>query len=118
MTAKTAPPMPRIGIYVLGFPRASETFIVSKVLGLMDAGFSVTIFTATRKSDWNSFQSLKDRPDVRAHIIYGLTLRASPKAVATTLGILVVKAVRYPAQLFKLIWESWVHQNDSPTGFI
>ena len=58
----------RIGICVIEFPTPSETFIVTKVLGLLEAGFDVHIFAMRPPRFWDRFEILRNRDDVRARI--------------------------------------------------
>jgi hypothetical protein len=60
--------LPRIGIFVIRFPAPSETFIVTKVLGLLDAGFDVRIFTAGPSPSWDRFAVLAGRQDVHRRV--------------------------------------------------
>lgn len=45
----------KIGIVVQNFPAPSETFIVTKTLGLIEEGFDVNIFATKRSKCWEKF---------------------------------------------------------------
>ncbi len=105
MTAK-----PKIGIYVQSFPRSSETFIVTKILGLLALGFDITIFANSQAGDWDKFAVLNDRPDVRARMVYG---PKRPTRVGTGLAavrMFAEKSVRHPASLIAMLHTTWAER--------
>ena len=59
----------RLVILVSSFPKLTETFIVSKFLGLLDAGWDVHVVCRRSKADeWQNFPELKNRPELRQRI--------------------------------------------------
>lgn len=51
------------------FPRLSETFIVTKFIGLLDAGWDVHIVCRQAAwKDWENFTGLKERPELRKRV--------------------------------------------------
>lgn len=61
--------MRRIALVVPSFPRISETFIVNKVLGLLDLGWDVhVVCDQSEPSAWLHYPSLSDRSDIRARV--------------------------------------------------
>lgn len=58
----------RIVLVVPHFPRVSETFIVNKFVGLVDAGWDVHIVCGKSSEGWDSFPALVDRPDLRRRV--------------------------------------------------
>src|SRR5262249_44530118 len=63
-------PPARVVMVVPAFPRLSETFIVSKFLGLLEQGFDVTI--ACDRSDiaeWAKFDELSKHPELRRRAV-------------------------------------------------
>jgi colanic acid/amylovoran biosynthesis glycosyltransferase len=52
---------PRVAVVVGDFPRLSETFIVSQICGLLDAGIDVTVFADARDKNGLSHPLLKTR---------------------------------------------------------
>lgn len=60
----------RIAIIVQKFPAASETFIVTKVLNLLENNYDVHIFTFSESEFWNHFKVLTKYNDIkdRVHI--------------------------------------------------
>lgn len=60
----------RLVLVVPAFPKVSETFIVSKFLGLLDQGYDVYIVCNQNASeDWRYFKQLESQPDLR-HRVY------------------------------------------------
>lgn len=47
-----------LAIIVNSFPKLSETFIVNKVLGLIQADIDVTVFTSNKQGDYSAFEDL------------------------------------------------------------
>lgn len=61
--------MPSITLVVSDFPKLSETFIVSKFVGLTDAGENVQMVAETIDSAlWDSIDVLKGRQDLRSRV--------------------------------------------------
>jgi colanic acid/amylovoran biosynthesis glycosyltransferase len=51
------------------FPRLSETFLVNKFVGLVDAGWDVHVVCHnTVAEDWEHFPALRNRPDLRHRV--------------------------------------------------
>jgi colanic acid/amylovoran biosynthesis glycosyltransferase len=107
----------RIGICVIQFPTASETFIVTKTLGLLDAGFDVQIFVTRDGGAWSQFTVLNNREDVRQRIHTAL-----PTSIA---GILLrgwiqimLRAVRYPHAMARFVRHCWKNRGKHPLGFL
>lgn len=59
---------PKIGIVVNQFPTPSETFIVTKVLGLVENGMDVEIFCAMPSPHWDNFRVLSKENTQKIHI--------------------------------------------------
>jgi len=106
---------PKIGIYVLSFPRSSETFIVTKILGLLDLGFDITLFCHSEAGDWDKFTVLNDRPDVRARMVYGPKKRSRLASVFAALGMFADKSLRHPAALMAMLRLTWAERSDIPS---
>ena len=62
----------RLVLVVPRFPRLSETFIVSKFLGLVDAGWDVHVVCAQEEpwpsATWDAFPRLAARPELRRRV--------------------------------------------------
>jgi len=59
----------RLALVVPRFPRASETFIVSKFLGLLERGWDVhVVCNASDGPEWDRFPQLRSVPDVRRRV--------------------------------------------------
>jgi len=77
----------RLVLVVPRFPRLSETFIVSKFIGLADAGRDVHIVCAKTEA-WTAFPALTARPPLRRHIH-----RQWPHAAAWQVALLWLPAL-------------------------
>lgn len=56
-------------LVVHGFPKLSETFIVSKFLGLFEHGHSVyVVCNQSHSNEWENFQQLKSKPQPRKRV--------------------------------------------------
>ncbi|MCX8148583.1 glycosyltransferase family 4 protein [Thermaurantimonas aggregans] len=53
--------MIRIGIVVINFPITSETFILTKVIGLIENNFDVCIFSSNKSKNWEKFNLTKNQ---------------------------------------------------------
>ncbi|MBK8023637.1 MAG: glycosyltransferase family 4 protein [Chloroflexi bacterium] len=106
-----------IGIYAHSFPVWSETFIVTKVLGLLEQGFDVQIFVAAPSQHWDRFDILKNRPDVRARVHAPLPFSGSA-VVTSGLPRLLGIAVRHPAAFARFLAHCWRWRGENPLGFL
>ena len=62
----------RLVLIVPAFPKLSETFIVSKFLGLLDKGWDVHIACdASDPPEWKKFPDLESRPGIRERVHCG-----------------------------------------------
>lgn len=102
----------------MAFPQRSETFIVTKVLKLIDAGFDVHIFTFGESPHWDAFEVLKGRDDVRERIHVIPPFRPLPRLL--TRGPLEVArvAVRHPRSFARFVSHSWEYRHETPFGFL
>jgi colanic acid/amylovoran biosynthesis glycosyltransferase len=109
--------LPRIGIFVIRFPAPSETFIVTKVLGLLDAGFDVRIFTAGPSPSWDRFAVLAGRQDVHRRVYCAPPIR--PLWKVFTVGLLQVfgKAFRHPVAFARFVRHHWRNRRYPQVGF-
>lgn len=57
----------RLVLVVPHFPRLSETFIASKFIALVDAGWDAHVVCATMEP-WDAFPRLRERPDLRGRV--------------------------------------------------
>lgn len=105
---------PKIGIYVVGFPRSSETFIVTKVLGLLAQGFDITIFSQSLTGDWHQFGILDRRNDVRQRIVYGPTRHRPYASAVAFLLMLLQKLIKHPSQTINFLTTTWRNRHAMP----
>lgn len=108
----------RIGIFVMAFPRSSETFIVTKVLKLLDAGFDVQVFTFAESTQWDAFDVLQGRDDVRARVHVVPPLRPAKRVLSEGLVEIVRTAVDHPRAFARFVQHSWNHRTETPFGFL
>ncbi len=96
--------MTRLVLVVPRFPRLSETFIVSKFLGLLDAGWDVHIVCQQFSSaEWTKFSQLRDRPELRRRV--HVAWRQSPRLAAG--GLWPVAAVETAARAPQAMVDYW-----------
>lgn len=103
----------KIGLFVIAFPRASETFIVTKVLKLLEHGFDVHIFALSDQADWDSFAALAGRQDVRDRVHISPARSFGNGSVA-----LVERLLRAPADVARLAAHRWRHRRENPSGLL
>jgi glycosyltransferase involved in cell wall biosynthesis len=59
----------RVAIVVPCFPKLSETFVVSKFLGLLDRGWDVHVVCGeSDRAEWDRCAALKSRPELRRRV--------------------------------------------------
>lgn len=107
----------RIGIFVPTFPRASETFIVTKVLRMLDAGLDVQIFTLRASPDWDKFEVLANRDDVRARVHVAPPLDATPVELARGAVQIAKTIARTPRQFARFAAHTFQHRRELPMKF-
>lgn len=79
----------RLVLVVPGFPKLSETFIVTKFLGLLERGWDVHVVCShSDQTDWKAFPQLGARPDIRSRV--HVTWPQSPRWLA---GLLMIPAL-------------------------
>jgi len=108
----------RLTVSVQRFPAPSETFIVTKVLGLLDRGFDVQIFTSAPSSDWGRFQVLAGREDVRRRIHAAPPTDSLRKILTIGLLILLKTLLRHPLEFFRFTRHCWKYRKSHPLGFL
>lgn len=116
MMAGSARPI-RIGIFVIQFPQTTETFIVTKVLKLLDAGFDVQIFSVVESPHWDAFDVLKGRNDVRARVHVAPPIESLTRALSV--GALEVAKVvaRHPRGFASYVAHTFRTRHETPTSF-
>ena len=114
---ETSPQRLRIGIFVPSFPRLSETFIVTKVLKLFDAGFDVRIFCLGESKDWDKFEVLAGREDVRARIHVAPPLRLGLASLARGSARVARTLAQHPRDFARIATHTWNVRRVLPMGF-
>jgi colanic acid/amylovoran biosynthesis glycosyltransferase len=83
--------MLRVTIVVPVFPKLSETFIVNKVVGLIDLGFDVRVLVQHRDmSAWRNFPALQSRQEIASRVIEVPERRGLGSIIATAWGLLTL----------------------------
>lgn len=100
----------RIAFVVPAFPKISETFIVSKFLGLLKKGWDVHIVCGRSElKEWENFPELMERRDVRkrVHTIWP----TQPRWLAVMLMpfTLLRCFIRYPKGTKRYLFKGWKH---------
>lgn len=108
----------KIGIFVQQFPVPSETFIVTKVLGLLEAGLDVRIFAQQPSPHWGRFAELTDHPDLRERVHIAPPTRPAWKIVTVGLIDLLAKLWRHPAATRRYLRHCWAHRQTHPLGLL
>lgn len=108
----------RLAISVQRFPAPSETFIVTKILGLLDRGFDIQIFTAAPGDQWKRFEVLSGREDVRRRVHIAPPTDSMRRVL--TLGLLFVfkTVLRHPLEFLRFAQHCWKHRKSHPLGFL
>jgi colanic acid/amylovoran biosynthesis glycosyltransferase len=109
---------PKIGIFVMMFPVPSETFIVTKVLGLLDSGIDVHIFANRPSPHWEKFDILRGRDDIKKRIAYALPTQPLWRVLTAGLALLTLKAIRHPTAFWRLVKDSWEHRAETHFSFL
>jgi colanic acid/amylovoran biosynthesis glycosyltransferase len=108
----------RIGIFVVAFPRSSETFIVTKVLGLLDAGFDIQIFVTQASDDWDRFASLDLERRVRGRVHLLPAARPRWRALLEAGRLFVAKLASHPIALVRFVTHNARSRGEHGMGFL
>ena len=100
----------KIGIFLQAFPVSSETFIVTKILGLMDAGFDVQVFSTQPSNDWDKFEVLDNYPNIKNRIHIMPPFRSIPHFLVKGTTLFLNKLIHHPRALLRLVRHSWRHR--------
>jgi glycosyltransferase involved in cell wall biosynthesis len=107
----------RVGIYVLSFPTPSETFIVTKVLGLLAAGIDVQIFSSAPSPYWERFAILSDQPGFRRRVHVAPPVRPVWKALVEGTWQVLMTASRHPVSFLRFVKHNWRTRRENHLGF-
>jgi len=108
----------RIGIFVSMFPQVSETFIVTKLLKLLDAGFDVHVFAMAESPHWDRFAVLAGRDDVRARVHLVPPIERRPRALARGARSLGAAAITSPGSFARYLAHNWRSRHETNHGFL
>jgi colanic acid/amylovoran biosynthesis glycosyltransferase len=101
-------PWPRVTMIVPAFPKLSETFIVSKFLGLLEKGFDITV--ACQRCDpfeWDRFDGLSRRPKLRRRVVTDWPTRPRWWALLLWPIAMVWCAAKHPLGLARYLAMGW-----------
>lgn len=96
----------RLVLVVSRFPQLSETFIASKFVGLVDAGWDAHIVCA-EEGAWKDFPRLAARPELRRRVHRQWPHEPAWWAAALWLPVLVATFLRAPAAAARYWREGW-----------
>lgn len=107
----------RIGSYALRFPQQTETFVVSKFVGLIDAGLDVEFFALGQSWHWDRFLVFDERPDLQARVHHApereLTWRGKRREAAH----MARTARAHPAAFARYLLHNWNYRKLNTLGF-
>jgi colanic acid/amylovoran biosynthesis glycosyltransferase len=107
----------RIGLFLIAFPQLAETFIVTKVLKLLEAGFDVQIFTLQADGDWAKFSVLDGRDDIRARVHAVPPVRPLGKVLRRGVAEIARAISTHPRSFAELARHTWKHRHEGELGF-
>lgn len=104
--------MAKIGIVVINFPVTSETFILTKVIGLIENNYDIYIFSSNKSKNWENFLSNKDIIDkIKKKIIL------SPFAYKKNIFKFIIKSVKLILEKFILYPKLFIYTFMSEYNF-
>ncbi len=93
----------RLVLVVPRFPRLSETFIVSKFIGLADAGWDVHLVCQEAEA-WDAFPRLAARPALRRRVHRAWPHEPGWLAALLWLPVLLLTVLRAPRAATRYLW--------------
>ncbi len=96
----------RLVLIVPRFPRLSETFIVSKFIGLADAGWDVHV-VCTDTDPWTPFPQLANRPALRRRVHRQWPHDSAARAALLWLPALLLTLLRAPRATLRYWRQAW-----------
>lgn len=108
----------RVGLYVLSFPTPSETFIVTKVLGLLAAGVDVHIFTSEPSPHWDRFGDLASHPGLLQRVHIAPPSQPIWKALTQGVWQILITALRHPFSFLRFLRHNWQTRRENYLGFV
>ena len=99
---------PRIVLLLSTFPQISETFIVQKFVGLVDAGWDVRIACAGfSEKAWLAYESLRARPDLRTRVRQSPPSRSKLMAALLLIPVLTYTLLVSPQHAIRYLRRGW-----------
>lgn len=98
----------RVLMVVPAFPKLSETFIVSKFLGLLDRGFDIRVLCGrSEPAEWARFPELVARPELRRRVLRTWPVRPRWLGALLWPAALACCAWRNPRGLGRALARGW-----------
>lgn len=98
----------RLALIVSRFPRVSETFIVNKFVGLVDAGWDVhMVCQQAATADWDKFPPLASRPELQRRVHGQWPHRPKWLPALLWLPVLLLTLIRAPQATVRYWREVW-----------
>jgi colanic acid/amylovoran biosynthesis glycosyltransferase len=93
---------------VPAFPKLSETFIVSKFLGLLERGFDVAVACVrSSPAEWDRIESLSSRPELRRRVVTAWPTRPRWRALLLWPIATLWCAAKNPSGLARYLARGW-----------
>lgn len=87
--------MKKVALVVNAFPTVSESFIVNKVIGLIDNGFDITVISQKRKNDAKFYKERLANYDIKV-------ISSAGKSLFKVMGYLLAKPFRFLKLYFQV----------------
>lgn len=98
----------RIVIIVPGFPKLSETFIVNKVLGLLERGWDVQVVCRSSEArEWHHFPLLAAYPGIKRRVQKHWPVEPRWLVALLLLPVLLWTWLRNPSGCFRYLYLGW-----------
>lgn len=111
----------KIGIAVQQFPVSSETFILTKILGLIEQGFEISIFVSHKPKDWEKFGlSPNQITELKKRIVQSPLVYKNNMLLFSLISarLVIEKFFRYPYLFHKLFYQETTFSNENQVSFI
>lgn len=104
----------RVVLLLSTFPQPSETFIVSKFLGLLNLGWDVQIVCSRfQPAAWQGFAQLRARPELKRRVHQSPPAGSKALAALLFLPVLLPLLARAPRETLRCLRQGWkLHRFD------
>ena len=110
---------PSLVLLLSVFPQSSETFIVYKFLGLVQAGWDVHIVCGRfSQRDWDTFEALRTHPELRTRVHRSLPADVRWLAGVYFLPVFLYTFLKAPKEVLQYLRKCWkLHRWETPRYF-